>query len=133
MMRRSYGARIKFSDNLKKGENIQRAESLKKPEQEQGNEEISIINFTKISALERGKCGISSRMSSFITEKILNSEQLTGKTINRALKILNNQYCSWNGFEYTTLGPIRQYSHHKKKSSKYFTVIMTEELYGVNL
>ena len=115
MMRHSYGARIKFSDNLKKGENMQRAESLKKPEQEQGNEEISIINFTKISALERGKCGISSRMSSFITEKILNSEQLTGKTINRALKILNNQYCSWNGFEHTTLGPIRQYSHHKKK------------------
>ena len=24
------------------------------------------------------------------------------------------QYPSWNGFEDTTLGPIRQYSHHKK-------------------
>ena len=72
-------------------ENIQRVERLKNPEQEQENEEISIINLTKISALERGKCRTSSRMSSFITEKILNGEQLTGKTINRALKILNNQ------------------------------------------
>ena len=58
-------------------ENIQRAERLKNPEQEQENEEISIINLTKIFALERGKCRTSSRMSSFITEQILNGEQLT--------------------------------------------------------
>ena len=56
-------------------ENIQRVERLKNPEQE--NEEISIINLTKISALERGKCRTSRRMSSFITEQILNGEQLT--------------------------------------------------------
>ena len=46
MMRHFQGARIKFSGKLKKGENMQRAGSLNKPEQEQGNEEISIINFT---------------------------------------------------------------------------------------
>ena len=34
--------------------------------------------------------------------------------MNLALKILKNQYSSWNGFEDTTLEPIRQYSHHKK-------------------
>ena len=114
MMRQFYRARIKLSDELKKGENNQRAESLKKPEQEQENEEISIISSTKISAVERGKCRTSSRMSSFITEQILNGEQLTDETINLALKILKKQYPSWNGFEDTTLGPIRQYSHHKK-------------------
>ena len=53
-------------------------------------------------------------MSSFITEQILNGEQLTDETINIALKILKNQYSSWNSFENTTLGPVRQYSHHKK-------------------
>ena len=58
-------------------ENIQRVERLKNPEQEQENEEISIINLTKISALERGKCRTGRRMSSFITEQILNGEQLT--------------------------------------------------------
>ena len=115
MMRQFYRARIKLSDELKKGENIQRAERLKKPEQEQKNEEISIISSTKISAVKRGKCRTSSRMSSFITEQILNGEQLTDETINLALKILKKQYPSWNGFEDTTLGPIRQYSHHKKK------------------
>ena len=53
-------------------------------------------------------------MSSFITEQILNGEQLTDETINLALKILKNQCSSWNGgFEDTTLGPIQQYSHHK--------------------
>ena len=114
MMRQFYRARIKLSDELKKGENIQRAESLKKPEQKQENEEISIINSTKISAVERGKCRTSSRMSSFITEQILNGEQLTDETINIALKILKNQYPSWNGLEDTTVGPIRQYSQHKK-------------------
>ena len=77
--------------NWKKAKNIQRAESLKKPEQEQENEEISVINSTKISALEQGKCRTSSRMSSFITEQILNGEQLTDETINLALKILKNQ------------------------------------------
>ena len=91
MMRQFYRARIKLSDELKKGENNQRAESLKKPEQEQENEEISVINSTKISALEQGKCRTSSRMSSFITEQILNGEQLTDETINLALKILKNQ------------------------------------------
>ena len=56
-----------MNDELKKGGNIQRAESLKKPEQEQENEEISIIiNSTKLSAPKRGKCTTSSRMSSFI-------------------------------------------------------------------
>ena len=90
MMRQFYRARIKLSDELKKGENIQRAESLKKPEQKQENEEISIINSTKISAVERGKCRTSSRMSSFITEQILNGEQLTDETINLALKNLKN-------------------------------------------
>ena len=114
MMRQFYRARIKLSDELKKGENNQRAESLKKPEQEQENEEISIISSTKISAVERGKCRTSSRMSSFITEQISNGEQLTDETINLALKNLKKQYHSWNGFEDTTLGPIRQYSHHKK-------------------
>ena len=113
-MRQFYRARIKLSDEFKKGENIQRAESLKKPEQEQENEEISIINSTKISAVERGKCRTDSRMSSFITEQILNGEQLTDETINLALKILKNQYPSCNGFQDTIVGPIRQYSHHKK-------------------
>ena len=50
MMRNFTRARIKLSDELKKCKNIQRAESLKKPEQEL---ETSIINSTKISALER--------------------------------------------------------------------------------
>ena len=67
MMRQFYRARIKLNDELKKGGNIQRAESLKKPEQEQENEEISIIiNSTKLSTPKRGKCTTSSRMSSFI-------------------------------------------------------------------
>ena len=114
MMRQFYRARIKLSDELKKGENNQRAESLKKPEQEQENEEISIISSTKISAVERGKCRTSSRMSNFITEQISNGEQLTDETINLTLENLKKQYTSWNGFEDTTLGPIRQYSHHKK-------------------
>ena len=61
----------------KKGENNQRTESPKKPNQEQENEEISFIKSTKISALERRKCRTRGRMSSFITEKILNGEQLT--------------------------------------------------------
>ena len=133
MMRQFYRARIKLSDELKKGENIQRAESLKKPEQEQKNEEISIISSIKISDVERGKCRTSSRMPSFITEQILNGEQLTDETINLALKILKKQYPSWNGFEDTTLGPIRQYSHHKKNLSKYFTLIITGQLCVVNL
>ena len=94
MMRQFYRARIKLSDELKKGENIQRAESLKKLEQEQENEEISIISSTKIPAVERGKCRTSSRMSSFITKQILIDEQLTNETINIALKILKNQYPS---------------------------------------
>ena len=80
-----------MSDELKKGENNQRAESLKKPEQEQENEEISIISSTKISALERGKCRTSSRMSKFTTEQILNGQQLTNEAVNLGLKILKNQ------------------------------------------
>ena len=53
-------------------------------------------------------------MSSFITEQILNGEQLTDETINLTLRILKNQYSFQNGFEGTTLGPVRQYSHYKK-------------------
>ena len=68
MIKQFYRARIKLSDELKKWENIQRAQSLKKPEQEQEIEEVSIINSTKTSALERGKCRTSTRMSSFITQ-----------------------------------------------------------------
>ena len=94
MMRHLTRARIKLSDELKKAENIQRAQSLKKPEQEQKNEKISFINSTKISALERRKCRTSCRMSRFITEQILNGEQLTDKIINLALKIIKNQYFS---------------------------------------
>ena len=45
-------------------------------------------------------------MSSFISEQILNGEQLTDETIKLTLKILKNQYFFWNGFEDTTLGPI---------------------------
>ena len=110
MMRHFCRASVKLSDELKKGENIQRVESLKKPDQEQENEEIFIIHSTKISALERRKCRTSCRMSSFITDLILNGEQLNDETINLALKIIKNQYSSWNGFEETTLGPIRQYN-----------------------
>ena len=55
MMRQFYRATIKLNNKLKKGENVQRAESLKKPQQEQENKEISIINSTKLSALERKK------------------------------------------------------------------------------
>ena len=44
----------------------------------------------------------------------LNGEQLTDEAVNLGLKILKNKYPSWNGFEDTTLGPIRQYSHHEK-------------------
>ena len=91
MMRQFYRARIKLSDELKKGENNQRAESLKKPEQGQENEEISIISSTKISALERGKCRTSSRMSKFTTEQILNGQQVTNEAVNLGLKILKNQ------------------------------------------
>ena len=111
MMRRFYTTRIKLSDELKKGENIQRAKSLKKPEQEQENEEISIINSTKISTLERRKGRTSCRMSGFITEQILNGEQLTNETISLALKIIKNHYSSWSGIEGTTFGPIRQCNH----------------------
>lgn len=70
-MRHFTRARRKLSDELK------REESIKKPEQEQENEEISFIKSTKISALERRKCRTRGRMSSFITEKIFNGEQLT--------------------------------------------------------
>ena len=49
-----------MSDELKIEKNIQRGESFKKSEQEKENEELSIINSTKISALERGKCRTSS-------------------------------------------------------------------------
>ena len=98
--------------NLKKGKTFKRRKVRTKQKQE--NEEMSIINSTKTSVLKREKCRTSSRMSSFITEQILNSEQLTDET-NLALKILKNQYSYWNGFEDTTLGPIRQYSYHKKK------------------
>ena len=52
------------------------------------------------------KCRTSSQMSSFITEQILNGEQLTDETTNLALKIIKNQYSSWNCFEDTTLRPI---------------------------
>ena len=113
MTRQFYRPMIKLSDELKKGENIQRAESFKKQSKNK-KMELSIINSTKISALERGKCRTSSRMSSFITEQILNGEQLTHETINLTLKILKNQYSFQNGFEGTTLGPVRQYSHYKK-------------------
>ena len=65
-------------------------ESFKEPEQQQDNEEISIINSTKISPLKRGKCRASSLMSSFITKHILSGEQLTDET-NLVLKILENQ------------------------------------------
>ena len=88
MMRYFYSGRIKLNDELKKGENIQKAESFKKPEQEYENQEIPIINSTKTSALERGKCRNSSQMSRFI----LNGEQLTDETINFAFKIIQNQY-----------------------------------------
>ena len=91
MMRQFYRARTKLSDELKKGSNTQRVEGFKEPEQEQDNEEISIFNSTKISALKRGKCRASSPMSSFITEHFLNDEQLTDETINLVLKILKNQ------------------------------------------
>ena len=37
---------------MKKGGDIQRMESLKKPEQEQENEEISIINSTNLLSKE---------------------------------------------------------------------------------
>ena len=67
-------------------------------------------------------------MSRFIAEQFLNGEQLTDETINLVLEILKNQYSSWNGFEDTTLGPIRQHSHHKKNLSKYFTLIITGQL-----
>ena len=91
MMRQFYRARTKLSDELKKGSNTQRVESFKEPEQEQDNEEISITNSTKISALKRGKCRASSPMPSLITEHILNGEQLTDETVNLVLKILKNQ------------------------------------------
>ena len=110
MMRHFCRASVKLSDELKKGENIQRVESLKKPDQVQENKEISIINSVKISALERRKCRTSCRMSSFITDLILNDEQLNDETINLVLKIIKNQYSSWNGFEETTFGTIRQYN-----------------------
>ena len=113
MTRQFYRPMIKLSDELKKGENIQRAESFKKQSKNK-KMELSIINSTKISALERGKCRTSSRMSSFISEQILNGEQLTDETIKLTLKILKNQYFFWNGFEDTTLGPISQCSHYKK-------------------
>ena len=91
MMRQFYRARTKLSDELKKGSNTQRVEGFKEPEQEQDNEEISIFNSTKISALKREKCRASSPMPSLITEHILNGEQLTDETINLVLKILKNQ------------------------------------------
>ena len=90
-MRQFYRARTKLSGELKKGSNTQRVEGFKEPEQEQDNEEISVFNSTKISALKRGKCGASSPMSSLFTEHILNGEQLTDETINLVLKILKNQ------------------------------------------
>ena len=105
MTRQFYRPVIKLSDELKKGEKIQRAESFKNQSKNK-KMELSIINSTKISALERGKCRTSSRMSSFISEQILNGEQLTDETIKLTLKILKNQYFFWNGFEDTTLGPI---------------------------
>ena len=43
------------------------------------------------------------------------------------------QYPSWNGFEDTILEPIRQYSDLKRILSKYFTLIITGQLYMVNL
>ena len=67
----------------------------------------------QISTLERVKCRTSSRMSDFITDQILNGEQLTDEKINLALKVLKNQCLSWNDFEDTTLGPIRLYSKEK--------------------
>ena len=76
-MREFDSATIKLSDEMKKGENIQRAKSLEKPQEEQENEEISIINSIKIPAPEITSC----RMSSFITEQILNDEHLTNETI----------------------------------------------------
>ena len=115
MMRHFCRASVKLSDELKKGENIQRVESLKKPDQVQENKEtLSIINSGKISALERRKCRTSCRMSSFITDLILNGEQLTAETINLALNIIKNQYSFWNRFDDTTFGPVRQYNPHKK-------------------
>ena len=87
MTRQFYRPMIKLSDELKKGENIQRAESFKNQSKNK-KMELSIINSTKISALERGKCRTSSRMSSFITKQISNGEQLTDETINLALKNL---------------------------------------------
>ena len=114
MMRQFYRARIKLSDELKKGEKVQGRASLKKTEQEQENQEISIINSTKISALERRKCRTSCRMSSFISEQILKGEQLTDATTNLAFQIIKNQYSSWNGIEDTTFRLIRQHNRHKK-------------------
>lgn len=71
-------------------------------------------------------------MSSFMTEQILNGEQLTNETINLEFKIIKYQYSFWNNFEDITPGPIQQYHHHKK-NFKYFTVIITGQLYLVKL
>ena len=71
-----------------------------------------MINSTKISGFKRRKYRTSCWMSSFITKGVLNGEQLTDET-SLALKIIKNQYCFWNGLEDTTVGPIRQYNHHK--------------------
>ena len=90
MTRQFYRPVIKLSDELKKGENIQRAESFKNQSKNK-KMELSIINSTKISALERGKCRTSSRMSKFTTEQILNGQQLTNEAVNLGLKILKNQ------------------------------------------
>ena len=89
-----------------------RARKKIEQEQEQENEETSMINSTKISGFKRRKYRTSCWMSSFITKGVLNGEQLTDET-SLALKIIKNQYCFWNGLEDTTVGPIRQYNHHK--------------------
>ena len=106
-MRHFTRARRKLSDELK------REESIKKPEQEQENEEISFINSRKISTLERRKFRTSCRTSSFITDQILNGEQIINDLV---LKSIKNQYSYLNEFENTTVGQIRQHYHHKKNS-----------------
>ena len=133
-MRQFYRARIKLSDELKIGENIQRAESFKKSEQEKENEELSIINSTKISALERGKCRTSSRMSSCITEQILNGEQLTHETINLTLKILKKTSTpSRMALKVLLWDELHNTVTIKRILSKYFTLIITGQLPLVNL
>ena len=122
-MREFDSATIKLSDEMKKGENIQRAKSLEKPQEEQENEEISIINSIKIPAPEITSC----RMSSFITEQILNDEHLTNETI------IKNQ-CSSCGMalKMLYLDQVDNKIIIKRILSKYFVLIITGQLCVLN-